>query len=147
MERSLVLLKPDAVQRGLIGEIIGRFEKKGLQVVGMKLMKVEEELAREHYREHLDKDFFDDLFSFITSSPLVAMVIQGEQAIGVIRDMMGATNPFEAAPGTLRGDYGLDLTMNLVHGSDSPESAQREIELFFDGEELMDYELEMEAWH
>lgn len=141
MERSLVLLKPDTVQRGLVGELTGRLEDKGLKIAGMKLMKVGEELAKEHYKEHLEKDFFSDLFEFITSSPIVAMVVEGEQAISVIRKMMGATNPFEADPGTIRGDYGLDLTKNLIHGSDSPESAAREIDLFFDEDEILDYKL------
>jgi nucleoside-diphosphate kinase len=146
MERSLVLLKPDTVQRGLIGELMGRFEDKGLKIAAMKTMKVSEDLAKEHYEEHLDKDFFSDLFDFITSSPIVAMVVEGEQAIGVVRKMMGATNPFEADPGTIRGDYGLDLTKNLVHGSDSPESARREIDLFFEEEEILDYELTSKRW-
>ncbi len=146
MERSLVLLKPDTVQRGLIGKLIARLEDKGLKVSAMKLMQVSDELAKSHYEEHVDKDFFSDLFDFITSSPIVAMVVEGEQAIGVIRGMMGATNPFEAKPGTIRGDYGLDLTKNLVHGSDSPESAKREIDLFFDEEEILDYELTSKKW-
>ncbi|MFP3953388.1 MAG: nucleoside-diphosphate kinase [Candidatus Bipolaricaulota bacterium] len=147
MERSLVLLKPDTVQRGLMGQIIGRIEKKGLKVAGMKMMEVEEGLAKEHYAEHVDKDFFSDLFGFITSSPIVAMVVEGEQAISVLRNMMGATNPFEAEPGTIRGDFGLDLTKNLIHGSDSPESAKREIDLFFGSEEILDYELTVGEWH
>ena len=146
MEQSLVLLKPDTVQRGLIGELISRLEEKGLKVAGMKLMKVSDELAREHYEEHVEKDFFSDLFDFITSSPIVAMVVEGEQAISVIREMMGATNPFEAKPGTIRGDYGLDLTKNLIHGSDSAESAKREIGLFFDDDEILDYELTSKKW-
>jgi len=146
MERSLVLLKPDTVQRGLMGEIIARLENKGLKISAMKLMRVEDDLAREHYEEHVEKDFFSDLFEFITSSPIVAMVVEGEQAISVIRGMMGATNPFEAEPGTIRGDYGLDLTKNLVHGSDSHESAKREINLFFDQEEILDYELTSKKW-
>lgn len=147
MDRSLVLLKPDAVQRGLIGDIISRFEDRGLKVVAMKLMQVGDDLAKEHYSEHLEKDFFEDLFEFITSSPVVAMVLEGGQAIKIIRDMMGATNPFEAGAGTIRGDYGQDLTMNLVHGSDSPESAEREIDLFFDNEEILDYEMTKGEWH
>ena len=146
MERSLVLLKPDTVQRGLIGELVSRFEEKGLKITAMKLMNVGEELAREHYEEHLEKDFFSDLFNFITSSPIVAMVVEGEQAVSVIRGMMGATKPFEAKPGTIRGDYGLDLTKNLVHGSDSTESAEREIDLFFNEEEMLDYELTGKKW-
>ncbi len=109
-------------------------------------MEVDEDLAKEHYKEHLEKDFFSDLFDFITSGPIVAMVVEGNQTISVIRKMMGATNPFEAEPGTIRGDYGLDLTKNLVHGSDSPESAEREINLFFSEEEILDYELTEKQW-
>jgi len=146
MERSLVLLKPDTVQRGLIGELITRLEEKGLKISAMKLMQVSEDLAKRHYEEHLEKDFFSDLFNFITSSPIVAMVVEGDQAVSVIRKMMGATNPFEADPGTIRGDYGLDLTKNLVHGSDSAESAKREIDLFFDEDEIVDYELTSKKW-
>ncbi|MBS3740373.1 nucleoside-diphosphate kinase [Candidatus Bipolaricaulota bacterium] len=146
MERSLVLLKPDAIQRGLIGELIGRLEDKSLKVSAMKLMNVSEDLARRHYEEHLEKDFFSDLFEFITSSPIVAMVVEGEQAVEVTRRLMGATNPFEAEPGTIRGDYGLDLTKNLIHGSDSAESAKREIDLFFDEEEILSYELTEKKW-
>jgi len=147
IERSLVLLKPDAVQRGLTGELIRRMEDKGLKIAAMKMMKVDEELAKEHYEEHLEKDFFSDLFDFITSSPIVAMVLEGENGIEVIRRLMGPTDPFQAPPGTIRGDYGLDLTMNLIHGSDSPESAEREIELFFDEEEILNYELTSDRWH
>ena len=147
MERSLVLLKPDTVQRGLIGKLISRLEEKGLKLTAMKLMEVSEALAKEHYEEHLKKDFFSDLFDFITSSPIVAMVVEGEQAVSVIREMMGATNPFEAKPGTIRGDYGLDLTKNLIHGSDSTESAKREIDLFFDEAEILNYELTNKKWH
>ncbi|MCF7876594.1 nucleoside-diphosphate kinase [Candidatus Bipolaricaulota bacterium] len=146
MERSLVLLKPDTIQRGLIGELIGRLEDKSLKISAMKLMKVSDDLARRHYEEHLEKDFFSDLFEFITSSPIVAMVVEGEQAIEVTRRLMGATNPFEAEPGTIRGDYGLDLTKNLIHGSDSAESADREIDLFFDEEEILNYELTEKKW-
>lgn len=146
MERSLVLLKPDTVQRGLIGELVSRLEDKGLKISAMKMIKVGEELAKEHYEEHLEKDFFSDLFNFITSSPIVAMVVEGEQAVSVIRGLMGATNPFEAKPGTIRGDYGLDLTKNLIHGSDSTDSAKREIDLFFDDEEILDYELTSKKW-
>lgn len=146
MERSLVLLKPDAIQRGLIGELIGRLEDKSLKISAIKLMKVSDDLARRHYEEHLEKDFFSDLFEFITSSPIVAMVVEGKQAIDVTRRLMGATNPFEAEPGTIRGDYGLDLTKNLIHGSDSAESADREIEFFFDEEEILNYELTEKKW-
>jgi nucleoside-diphosphate kinase len=135
-ERTLVLLKPDAVERRLVGEIIRRIEQKGLKIVAMKLMRVERGLAERHYAEHREKPFYSELINFITSGPIVAMVVEGPEAISVVRALMGATNPFEAQPGTIRGDFGLDLTANLIHGSDSYESAAREIELFFQPEEL-----------
>ena len=146
MERTLVLLKPDAVQRRLVGRIISRFEDKGLKIVGMKLMKVTQELAERHYAEHREKPFFGELVSFITSSPIVAMVVEGPGAIDEVRRLMGKTNPREAAPGTIRGDYGLSITQNLVHGSDSPESAAREIPIFFSEGELFDYSMVDEPW-
>jgi len=130
-ERTLILLKPDTVERKLMGEIISRIEGKNLDIVEMKMMNVSQSIAEEHYGEHSDKPFFGELISFITRSPAVAMIVEGPKAISVMRGMMGATNPFEAASGTIRGDYGLDLTANLVHGSDSPESAAREVERFF----------------
>jgi len=130
-ERTLILLKPDTVERKLMGEIISRIEEKNLDIVEMKMMNVSQSIAEEHYGEHSDKPFFGELISFITRSPAVAMIVEGPKAISVMRGMMGATNPFEAASGTIRGDYGLDLTANLVHGSDSPESAAREVERFF----------------
>jgi len=145
-ERTLVLCKPDAVQRGLVGAIVQRFERKGLQLVGMKMMRVDEELASRHYAEHLEKAFYPNLRDFVTSSPIVAMAIEGENAVDVVRALVGATNPQAAAAGTIRGDFGLDLTMNLVHGSDSRASAEREVALFFAPEELHDYELTMRAW-
>ncbi|MEJ5186580.1 MAG: nucleoside-diphosphate kinase [Candidatus Geothermincolales bacterium] len=130
-ERTLVLIKPDGVKRGLVGEIISRFERLGLRIVAMKLMRVDEELASRHYAEHREKPFYPELVSFITSGEVVAMVLEGESAVTAVRKVMGATNCLEAAPGTIRGDFGLGITQNLVHGSDSPESAAREISLFF----------------
>jgi len=146
VERTLVLLKPDAVQRRLVGRIISRFEDKGLKIVGMKLMQVTQELAERHYAEHREKPFFSELVSFITSSPIVAMVVEGPGAISEVRRLMGKTDPREAAPGTIRGDYGLSITQNLVHGSDSPESAAREIPIFFSEEEIFDYSMADEPW-
>ncbi|MCU1426277.1 MAG: nucleoside diphosphate kinase [Actinomycetia bacterium] len=129
--RTLVLCKPDAVERGLVGEVIARFERKGLKVVALELRTLEVAVAKTHYAEHDGKPFFDDLVAFITRSPLVAMVVEGPDAWKVVRLMMGTTNPREAAPGTIRGDFAIELTENLVHGSDGPESAEREIALFF----------------
>ncbi len=137
-QRTLVLLKPDAVQRRLIGEIIRRLEQKGLDLIALKLMRVERALAEQHYAEHRKKPFFRELIEFITSGPVVAMIVEGPQAISVVRQLMGKTNPFEAEPGTIRGDFGLDLTANLIHGSDSPQSAQEEIERFFRPEEILE---------
>jgi len=146
VQRTLVLCKPDAVQRGLVGRIISRFEEKGLKVVGMKMLSVDEEFARRHYQEHVQKQFFPELIAFITSSPIVAMAIEGENAIEVVRGLMGETNPQKAASGTIRGDFGLNLTKNLVHGSDRLSSAQRELLLFFSSEELHEYSLTLKAW-
>jgi nucleoside-diphosphate kinase len=132
-ERTLVLCKPDAVERGLVGEIVGRVERNGLSSVALEQRKLDAGTAKQHYAEHEGKPFFDDLVTFITRSPLVAMVVEGPDAWKVLRTMMGATNPREAAPGTIRGDLAIELTENLVHGSDGPESAAREIALFFPG--------------
>lgn len=131
METTLLLVKPDGVRRGLIGEVITRIERKKLKIVAMEMIQIDESRAREHYAEHVDKPFFPDLLAFITSGPVVAMAVRGEEAIGVMRGLMGATDPKKAAPGTLRGDFGLEVTENLVHGSDGPESAQRELGIFF----------------
>ena len=132
VERTLVLIKPDAVQRALAGEILGRFERRGLKVVDGKLLTVDRDLAQEHYAEHAEKPFFGELVEFITSAPTLALVLEGEGAISVVRTTMGATNPADSAPGTIRGDLALSMPDNLVHGSDSAESAQREIALWFD---------------
>ena len=146
MERTLVLIKPDAVQRGLIGEITSRLENKGLRIAGIKLMRVSEELAGSHYGEHADKPFFGSLVSFITSSPIVALALDGENAVGVVRNLMGATNPQDAASGTIRGDLGLSIGMNLIHGSDSATSAGKELSLFFDKSEILEYGREIDKW-
>ena len=146
MERSLVLLKPDAVQRGLVGEIISRLERRGLTLVGAKLMSVSDDLARRHYAEHVGKPFFDGLVSFITSSPIVAMVIQGQNAVEVVRATIGETDPRKSPPGTIRGDLALSIGMNLIHGSDSNESAKREMGLFFSEDELLDYGKDSDRW-
>ena len=131
MDRTLILVKPDAFERGLTGEIVARFERKGLKIVAMKHMVVQRDLAEEHYAEHREKPFFGDLVEFITGGPLVAMVLEGYEAVKAARQVIGATNPLEAAPGSIRGDFGLEVQTNLVHGSDSPESAQRETGIFF----------------
>jgi nucleoside-diphosphate kinase len=131
MDRTLILVKPDAFSRGLTGEVIARFERKGLGIIAMKHMTVTRELAEEHYAEHQGKPFFGDLVDFITGGPLVAMVLEGHEAVTAARQVIGATNPLEAAPGSIRGDHGLEVQTNLVHGSDSPESAARESALFF----------------
>jgi len=136
-ERTLVLLKPDAVQRRLIGEIIRRIEQKNLDIVAMKMIRIDQKLAETHYEEHREKPFFRELIDFITAGLVVAMVVEGPDAVSVVRRMMGATNPFQAEPGTIRGDFGLDLTANLIHGSDSVESAKIEIRRFFKPEEIL----------
>ncbi|MGC9400549.1 MAG: nucleoside-diphosphate kinase [Anaerolineae bacterium] len=146
LERSLIILKPDAVQRGLIGRIIHRIERRGLRIAGMKMQWINRELAERHYSEHKGKPFYEPLLTFITSAPVVVMLVEGPEAIKVMRTMMGATNAKEAAPGTLRGDYGLSNRHNLIHGSDSPASAQREIDLFFKPEEIYDYRRVTEPW-
>lgn len=146
MQRTLVLIKPDAVQRGLSGEIIARLERRGLKLAGMKMIHVTQELAHRHYGAHVDKPFFSGLVSFITSSPLIAIAVEGENAVEVVRTTMGATNPVEATPGTIRGDFGLTIGMNLIHGSDSPESAETELALFFEDSEILDYERGIDDW-
>lgn len=147
VERTFVMVKPDGVQRGLIGDIVGRFEDRGLKLVAGKFMQIDDELARDHYAEHVDKPFFADLADFITAGPVFAMVWEGQDAVAQVRTMMGETDPAESTPGTIRGDFGLDLGRNVIHGSDTEEgSAQREIGLFFDDDELLDYERIDESW-
>ena len=131
MERTLILVKPDAFARGLTGEIVARFERKGLRIVALKHMRVTEDLAKQHYAEHEGKPFFGELVEFITSGPIMAMVLEGDEAVRSARQVIGATNPLEAAPGSIRGDYALEVQTNLVHGSDSAESAERETKIFF----------------
>lgn len=145
-ERTLVLVKPDGVQRGLVGEVITRLERRGLKLVGMKLMQVSDELARQHYGEHVDRPFFAGLVQFITSSPIVAMAWEANNAAEIVRNTMGQTNPANSPAGTIRGDFGVDIGRNLVHGSDSPESGVREVNLFFRPEELLSYERALEPW-
>lgn len=145
MERTLVLVKPDGMQRGLAGEILSRLERRGLRIVGLKLMQVDEELARRHYAEHEGKPFYDGLVGYITACPIIAAVFEGTDAVATVRSTMGATNPAEAAPGTIRGDLGLEIGRNLIHGSDSLESAKREIDLFF-REELLSYPRDVDRW-
>ena len=146
MERTLVLVKPDGVQRGLIGEVISRLERRGLKLVGMKLMQVDDALARQHYGEHVDRPFFGGLVNFITSSPVVAMAWEADNAAEAVRNTIGQTNPTTSPAGTIRGDLGLDIGRNLVHGSDSPESAVRELGLFFKAGELLDYTRANDSW-
>jgi nucleoside-diphosphate kinase len=131
MDRTLILVKPDAFERALTGEVIARFERKGLRIVALKLMQVDRELAERHYHEHAGKPFFPELIEFITRGPLVVMVLEGEDAVAAARQLIGATNPIEAAPGSIRGDFAVEVTFNLVHGSDSPNTAEREIALWF----------------
>lgn len=132
--RTLVLVKPDGVQRGLIGEIISRLEKKGLKIAALRMLRMDAAMARRHYAVHEGKPFFGDLVEFITSGPIVAAIVEGEKAVEVVRTMMGDTDPKKSAPGTIRGDFGLDIGQNLIHGSDSDENAQKEISLFFPGQ-------------
>jgi len=137
VERTFIMVKPNGYARGLVGEVVARFERRGLELKGMKLLRIPRELAERHYAEHREKPFFGELVDFITSGPVVAMVWEGNEAIGVARTMMGATDPVKAAPGTIRGDFATVMAENVVHGSDGPESARREIGLFFSAEELV----------
>jgi nucleoside-diphosphate kinase len=146
MQKTFLMVKPDGVQRGLVGEIVNRFEKKGFQLVGAKLMHVTEEIAGQHYAEHKERPFFGELVEFITSGPVFAMVWQGEEVIATARQMMGKTNPKEALPSTIRGDYAVTVGKNIIHGSDSPESAEREIAIFFKEEELVPHTKVMNEW-
>ena len=147
-ERTFVMVKPDGVQRGLIGEIVGRLEERGLKMVGGKFMQIDRELAEDHYGEHEDKPFFEGLVEFITSGPVFAMVWEGQDATRQVRRMMGETDPADSAPGTIRGDLGLDLGRNVIHGSDheDPGANEREIDLFFDEDELVDWDKDDAAW-
>ncbi len=146
MERTLVLVKPDALQRGLAGEILSRLERRGLKIVALRLMRMDEALARRHYEEHEGKHFLDSLVRFITSAPIVAAVLEGPNAVVVARGIMGATDPQQADPGTIRGDFGLFVQNNLIHGSDSPASAEREIALFFNEGDILTWERSTDSW-
>jgi nucleoside-diphosphate kinase len=146
MERTLVLFKPDCVERRLVGRLLARFEDKGFNIIAMKLMHLTPELAKKHYAEHVHKDWYPRLEAFITAAPLVAAIVEGPRAISVAREMVGATNGLAAAPGTIRGDFGTSQQMNLVHASDCPESAAREIPIFFRPEEVHDYEPTIAPW-
>ncbi len=146
MERTLIIVKPEGVQRGLIGNVITRFEQRGLKFVGLKLIHITPELAEQHYGVHKGKGFYAGLVKHITSSPVVVGVVEGPKAITIVRTSMGATNAAEALPGTIRGDYALEIGFNIVHGSDGPETARQEINLFFKSEELVDYNLATEQW-
>ncbi len=146
MERTLVLVKPDAVQRGLVGEIIGRFERKGLKLVGLRLLAVDHELAERHYAVHAGKHFYAGLIEFITSGPVAAIALEGPDATATVRRMVGRTMPNEAEPGTIRGDLGISGLRNLIHASDAPETARSELELWFGADALVDYDRAIDAW-
>ena len=146
MEQTYLMVKPDGVQRGLCGEILSRFEKKGLKIVGLKFMVIPKDVAERHYGEHKDKPFFPSLINYITSGPVMAMVLEGEDAVQICRNMMGKTKPIESAPGTIRGDYAMVTGCNIIHGSDSVESAKREISIFFKPEELVTYDRTANKW-
>jgi len=146
MERTLIIIKPDAVQRGLIGQIIQRFEQRGMRIAAMKFMQISQDLARRHYAVHKGKPFYEPLVAYITSSPVVVMVLEGKNAIQVARRTMGATHPAEADPGTIRADWAVEIGRNLVHGSDSPETASFEIPLFFEESEIVSWRRDSERW-
>jgi len=146
IEQTLILVKPDAMQRGLAGEIISRIEKKGLRIVALRMIQVDAALAGRHYEAHTERPFFKSLVEFITASPIIAMVVEGRLAVDVVRQTMGQTDSAKAAPGTIRGDLGLDIQNNLIHGSDSAESAAREIPLYFTKQELLEYKRSIDRW-
>jgi nucleoside-diphosphate kinase len=146
LQRTFVAIKPDGVERGLIGEVINRFERRGLKLVGMKLLQVTKEMAETHYGEHKGKGFYEGLVSYIISAPVVGMVLEGKDAVALARNVIGATNPANAAPGTIRGDFAIEIGRNIVHGSDSPESAKREIGIFFKENELVGWTRTVEKW-
>lgn len=146
VQRTLVLVKPDAMQRGLIGALLGRLEQRGLRLVGLKLLRLDEPLARRHYEAHVDKPFFPGLLAYMTACPIVAAVFEGPNAVEAVRNAVGATNPLAAAAGTIRGDYALEIGRNLVHGSDSPEAAEREVALFFRPQELLAWDRDLDPW-
>ncbi len=145
-ERTFVMVKPDGVQRGLVGEVVSRIEDRGLKIAAMKTVDVDRELAETHYEVHRDKPFFEDLVAVITSGPVVAMVVEGPNAIKAVRGLAGETDPIEASPGTIRGDFGVDIGRNVIHGSDAPDTAQQEIKLWFEQDEILDYDRIDEPW-
>jgi len=145
-EQTLVLIKPDGVQRGLVGEIIHRLENRGLKLAGIKMLQMTESIAKEHYAEHLDKPFFKGLSAFMMSRPLVALALEGDNAVEIVRASMGSTNPQSAAPGTIRGDLGINIGRNLIHGSDSREAADRELKIFFGTGEILNYVRDIDCW-
>lgn len=146
MERTLVIVKPDAMQRGLAGEVITRLERRGLKIVGMKLIQIDDALAKRHYAVHEGKPFYAGLVTYMTSAPVIVMVVEGPRAIQVVRNTMGATNPVDATPGTIRADFALEISRNLVHGSDGPEAAATEIALYFTEDELVSWKRDVEPW-
>jgi nucleoside-diphosphate kinase len=146
MEKTFIMIKPDGVQRGLVGEIVSRFEKKGFQLLGAKLMSVSTELAEKHYEEHKERPFFGELVEFITSSPVFAFVLTGDNVVATARQMMGTTNPSESLPGPIRGDFGISVGMNIIHGSDSAQSAERELALWFPEADQVEYEKTINRW-
>ncbi len=146
MKTTFLMVKPDGVQRGLVGDVMKRIEKRGLRIVAMKMMSLDEETAGEHYTEHKGKDFYEPLIDYITSGPVVAMAVKGDSAISLVRKMVGATDPQDANPGTIRGDYGIDIGRNIVHAADSPESADRELGIFFEDSDYQDYTRIEEDW-
>lgn len=146
MEKTLVLVKPDGVQRGIIGEVISRLERRGLRLVGGKFIQVSQQLAETHYAIHKGKPFYEYLLAYITSSPVMAMTWEGPQAVAAVRQTMGATNPLEASPGTIRHDFGLEIGRNLTHASDSPENGEKEVALWFDGDELFEWDRTLDEW-
>jgi nucleoside-diphosphate kinase len=146
VERTLVLVKPDGVQRGIIGEVIGRLEKRGLRLIGGKFLQVSQELAENHYGIHKGKPFYDYLLEYITASPVMAMAWEGKNAVAAVRQTMGATNPLEATPGTIRHDFGLEIGRNLTHASDSPENGTKEVDLWFSKDELFDWKRDLDKW-
>lgn len=146
MERSLIILKPDAVQRGLIGPILTRIEQRGLKIAGLKMMQIDQALARRHYGVHEGKPFFDSLVGYITSGPVIVLVVSGQNVVQLVRNMVGATNPAQAAPGTIRGDFALEIGRNLIHASDSPENGTHEVELFFNEDELVEMARSADPW-
>jgi len=145
-ERTLILVKPDAMQRGLAGEVLGRFERRGLKLVALRMMQMDRTLAAKHYAEHIGKAFYKPLVSFITSGPIIAALFEAENAVELARQTIGATDPAKSAPGSIRGDLGIDLGRNVVHGSDSPESAVREAALFFDEKDVVEWQRSVEGW-